>query len=229
MALPCPQSGAPQGVSAPQAVLKARQARITQAVGLFSGDRLAVAAHRVQFQQQERVRATDALVHAEIDFLTTLAERHRAGVVTWAQLDAAYRLVAYNGGFAAPGGVARWKEIVGVPRSGMIAKVQEEAVNSDGAWSGHTPLEEGEFFPPDDQSVVYLLFDVDNVPVYVGSTARLKTRLAQHQSDKVWTQWVAYRCENRQAAYELETRYLRQYKPRYNKIGAPAASSGSPS
>lgn len=195
------------------------------AAGLFRNGGLDAAVGHVRAAQEARAAATEALVAAEHAFLTDLAEQHREGAVSWAQLDAAYQLVAFNGD-AAPGATTRWAELVGTPRAGMQRRVREEAATRNGGeWSGHWPRQRGESCPPNEQPVAYLLYDSANVPVYVGSTVNLAPRLGQHTTDKVFTQWVAYRCATRDEAYDLEDRFLRQFKPRYNIRGARRAAS----
>lgn len=85
-----------------------------------------------------------------------------------------------------------------------------------GSWEGEYPLGYAPR-PPDGQSVVYVLFDEANVPCYVGSTQRFKGRLQAHERDKKFRRWVAYPCTDREAAYQLEERLLREHKPYLNK------------
>lgn len=86
----------------------------------------------------------------------------------------------------------------------------------DGTWQGEYPLGDAPR-PPDGQSVVYVLYDDANVPCYVGSTERFKSRLRQHARDKKFARWAAYPCDDREAAYQLEERLLREHKPYLNK------------
>lgn len=92
-----------------------------------------------------------------------------------------------------------------------------------GTWVGTWPLGE---WPYDDtvvlprfgQPVVYVLFDADNVPCYVGSTGEFKTRLKSHVRDgKPVARWVAHPCNDRESAYILEEKLLREHKPYLNK------------
>ncbi|WP_055477532.1 GIY-YIG nuclease family protein [Sphaerimonospora mesophila] len=107
--------------------------------------------------------------------------------------------------------------------AGRFSKRYEQ--NEDGFWSGLADLEPHDPRPRDGQAVVYVLFDRLNEPCYVGSTSRFKTRLDAHyhgkgqagQARKDFARWVAYPCTDREAAYQLEDRLLKQYKPYLNK------------
>lgn len=88
----------------------------------------------------------------------------------------------------------------------------------DGNWRGLCPLSPREPAPPNGQSVVYVLFDAENVPCYVGSSEQFRTRLKNHVRDgKPVASWAAYPCADREAAYVLEERLLRERKPYLNR------------
>lgn len=86
----------------------------------------------------------------------------------------------------------------------------------NGIWFGPWPLRNTPT-PARDQSVVYVLFDEANVPCYVGSTKRFRIRLSEHHSEKRFANWAAYECDDRESAYLLEDRLLREHKPYLNK------------
>ncbi|MBL1120211.1 GIY-YIG nuclease family protein [Streptomyces sp. 110] len=66
--------------------------------------------------------------------------------------------------------------------------------------------------------VVYALFDARNDPCYLGSTDQFRTRIGKHVKDgKVFTSWQAYPCPDREAAYVLEDRLLKERLPSLNK------------
>lgn len=68
------------------------------------------------------------------------------------------------------------------------------------------------------QAVVYVLFDGLNVPVYVGSTENFYKRLQVHVREKSGiTRWTAYACQDREHAYRLEDRLLKQHMPPMNR------------
>jgi predicted GIY-YIG superfamily endonuclease len=88
----------------------------------------------------------------------------------------------------------------------------------NGTWVGEMSLPDGTSTPSPGVSVVYVLFDEQNDPVYVGSTENLRTRLRFHAWDKPETRrWTAHPCRDREHAYQLEVQLLKQHKPRMNK------------
>lgn len=99
------------------------------------------------------------------------------------------------------------------------AKERREAAFK--TWSGSFPLEgadDPQRVPPKRVPVVYVLFDATNEPVYVGSTADFRTRIRGHHiiDEHDVRHWMAWRCTDREHAYEEEERLLRTHKPRLN-------------
>jgi predicted GIY-YIG superfamily endonuclease len=122
-----------------------------------------------------------------------------------------------------PGFSDLWNEAIEV-HSSKVANAAKTAWQlkryepNDGAgWSGELPLRPKDHRPRTGQSVVYILFDDANVPCYVGSTNGFKGRFYAHLRDKAFRRWVAYPCADREAAYDLEVRLLREHKPYLNK------------
>lgn len=93
--------------------------------------------------------------------------------------------------------------------------------DADGIWRGAYPLDPAERYPRLGTNVVYVLFDDTNVPCYVGSTDDFRGRVrAHHHQGKQFVRWMAYPCRDREAAYDLEVRLLREHKPYLNrKVG----------
>ncbi len=86
-----------------------------------------------------------------------------------------------------------------------------------GSWFGECPLNDGEPLPPKWTCVVYVLFDHENVPCYVGSTNQFRQRVKRHAYDgKRFVRWVAYPCADREAAFDLEVKLLAEHKPYLN-------------
>lgn len=85
-------------------------------------------------------------------------------------------------------------------------------------WSGTFPLC-GQDAPRSWVAVVYVLYDETNEPVYVGSTDNFHARMSGHHARKLAriVRWSAYRCNDREHAYEVEERLLAEHKPRLNK------------
>ncbi|WP_157251093.1 GIY-YIG nuclease family protein [Nonomuraea typhae] len=88
--------------------------------------------------------------------------------------------------------------------------------NIDGTWRGDFPFAE-DWRPPTGQSVVYVLYDAASTPCYVGSTDQFNARLNAHSRGKSFTRWIAYPCDDREAAYQLEDRLLKEHKPYLNR------------
>lgn len=100
-------------------------------------------------------------------------------------------------------------------------RLKPEPNGPAGSWQGSWPLAEGDHCPPRGACLVYVLFDADNVPVYVGSSETFRSRMKQYTAaGKTWTAWVAHPCADRDDAYDVESRFLRQYKPVLNVQGA---------
>ncbi|MFF3665393.1 GIY-YIG nuclease family protein [Microtetraspora malaysiensis] len=99
-----------------------------------------------------------------------------------------------------------------------LERARRNAPNdANGSWSGEYPLDDEAPRPLNGESVVYLLFDTDNVPCYVGSTEYFKSRIQAHGRDKKFVRWAAYPCADREAAYLLEERLLKEHKPYLNR------------
>lgn len=89
-----------------------------------------------------------------------------------------------------------------------------------GSWSGEWPSWTDGPYPEDRVPVVYVLFDDQNEPAYVGSTERFVLRMSAHRKDPrkgSIRRWTAHRCDDREAAYALEERLLAEHKPRLNR------------
>jgi len=129
-----------------------------------------------------------------------------------------------------------WNEVMPIKHAVIHGKVKALALdvryeqNEDGYWSGVADLKPDAPRPRDGQAVVYVLFDDRNVPCYVGSTGKFKSRIDTHFRNaagyrrsrgggegKDFARWVAYPCADREAAYQLEDRLLKEHKPYLNK------------
>lgn len=88
----------------------------------------------------------------------------------------------------------------------------------EGSWHGTFPIGPNDPYPPYGMPVVYVLFDGTNEPVYVGSTEGFRSRMAPHVREKPGlTRWAAYPCRDREHAYEVEDRVLREHLPHLNR------------
>lgn len=154
-------------------------------------------------------------IEAEEQMLYRLGVAHGSGGVTADQLYAAHE--RYNA-LRMPGSSKRWDAHISVPwiRFGQVRRWLPNG--PEGTWTGAWPLGASDRAPIGGQSVVYVLFDPENEPCYVGSTKRFRTRLKRHAADgKVFVNWQAYPCQDREHAYEVEDRVLKEYKPRMNR------------
>lgn len=85
------------------------------------------------------------------------------------------------------------------------------SVNIEGVWLDRSEV------PPDGYNVAYVLHDESGTPCYVGSTNRFYARLRTHAyRGKKWQRWQAYKCDSREAAYQLEERFLDRWMPFLN-------------
>jgi predicted GIY-YIG superfamily endonuclease len=99
-----------------------------------------------------------------------------------------------------------------------VKRLRRHQADPDGVWRGSYPLDPSSRFPASGTSVVYVLFDKANDPCYVGSTSGFDGRVkTHHREGKRFVLWMAHPCADREAAYQLEARLLREHKPYLNK------------
>ncbi|MEU4511739.1 GIY-YIG nuclease family protein [Nonomuraea wenchangensis] len=165
----------------------------------------------------DRICADQQQAEHETYLLKCLAADHTSGLVTDAQLDEIfdrYQAVAGHGS------MRRWNSLMPVKAELLIARRTNDPQHGpgpDGVWSGTWPLD-GQPFPVRGQAVVYVLFDSTNAPCYVGSTGAFLTRLRKHEREgKQFAHWTAHPCKDRETAYQLEDKLLREHKPYLNR------------
>lgn len=113
---------------------------------------------------------------------------------------------------------ALWNQNIAIPWNQMPHVARLRPNGPAGTWVGGCPLGSDESAPRRGQCVVYVLYGDDNEPCYVGSTQDLRARLKGHVSTgKVFARWQAYPCDDREAAYQLEERLLREHMPPLNR------------
>lgn len=89
---------------------------------------------------------------------------------------------------------------------------------ADGSWQGTYPRDPDGPCPRKGQSVVYVLYDDQLDPVYLGSTHHLTERLKRHRRDgKRFSYWRAFPCRTREEAYALEDQMLKGSLPKLNR------------
>lgn len=102
----------------------------------------------------------------------------------------------------------------------VSSRVDRHEPDAEGMWSGPWPLAYETNYPPRQQSVVYALFDSDDLVVYVGSSENFRERLKQHRKDgKIFSSWTAHPCETRDEAYRVEAEFLQGHMPILNRQG----------
>lgn len=112
----------------------------------------------------------------------------------------------------------RWNKHVGIHWQSMAAMSERGLNGPEGTWIGDWPVHYLAPAPAKGISVVYVLFDAENEPCYVGSTKNFRQRLNDHAKDgKVFVRWQAYPCRDREHAYQLEDRLLKERLPHLNR------------
>lgn len=152
---------------------------------------------------------------AEAQMLHRLGVAHRAGEVDDMVLVEVFRQLK---ALDIPGRSTRWDAHISIRWAAMVDVGRWKPNGPAGTWIGDYPLDPAAAGPRPGRAVVYVLYDADNEPCYVGSTAQLRQRMKQHAKDgKVFTRWHAYPCRNREHAYELEDRLLKEHMPHLNR------------
>lgn len=183
-------------------------------------DDLAATAMHIDVVQSRLDRLEEVKRESWEQLLTTVARLHRQGRLTTAQLLAFSREMHHSYG---PGYSRVWDRNIAIPVKKLRHVVaREERAALDRArphWSGTWPLSEHDLAPSIGVSGVYVLFDRDGVPAYIGSSETFRSRMHAHKRNfsGVFDRWVFYVCEDREAAYELEVRLLREKLPYLNK------------
>jgi len=117
-----------------------------------------------------------------------------------------------------PGRMTRWNEIMPVNWHRMHELPKWQPNGPAGTWVGSWPIGKADQVPAPKAFVLYVLFDSHNEPIYVGSTGNFRTRLKTHfRQGKPFVRWQAYAVADREAAYQLEEKLLRERLPRFNK------------
>lgn len=165
-------------------------------------------------------RLNQARLVAEQQVTHRLLADYRAGTVGGAEVYAAFEQLRRS---TVAGFRKRWNAIA--PDELHAGRIRWTAVHyapdPDGNWRGEYPFGEDTRTPGNGASVVYVLFDAEGEPVYTGSTQRFRLRMSAHDRDgKRFVYWLACPCPDREAAYDLEARLLRERMPNLNrKVG----------
>lgn len=184
-------------------------------------EQLAATAGHIDLVQSKLEKLRDARDDSWAQLLTMVARQYLAGEVNSTQLQQFYRDMRESYG---PGWTRVWdaqmpKSVSGNRLAHVAARDRRIAEQRNTpSWSGEFPID-AQDAPLAGISVVYVLFDKTGVPAYIGSTQTFRERMKAHRSirPKHFARWIAYRCDDREAAYELEVRLLRENLPYLNR------------
>ncbi|WP_428956154.1 GIY-YIG nuclease family protein [Streptomyces sp. cg35] len=169
----------------------------------------------IRLIQEKEQRLAEARKRALAQVLHRIGSDYRTGRITQHQLCTA--LVAIKG-LEMSGRMTAWDDIVGVSWKRLSQMAKQLPNGPEGSWVGEYPIPLDAPRPIYGVPVVYVLFDEANEPVYVGSTDKFSPRMTAHEkSGKHFARWQAHPCDDREHAYRLEDRLLKQHKPRLNR------------
>lgn len=184
---------------------------------------LAATEQHMQLLRDKRDRLNAALIDSQYQYLTALAREHRAGRITWVDLNHAHEVCRSHRTIDL---TERWNSCLGVTPGKVRVNAQMMPNGANGTWHGVWPLPDGVSHPPRGAFVAYILFDDVRAPCYVGSTKNFRERLKNHYRDgKRWTSWIAHSCTDRKHAYQVETKFLQQYKPPMNRTSSAGGAA----
>jgi len=167
----------------------------------------------IELLNRRITKLMEAREQAEVQLLHRAASEYRANQLTISEvidLFAAYRDVGSQGK------TRRWNAAFPVAYQAMSYMLRPNG--PEGTWVGEWPSPEDSACPARGVAVVYVLFDEANQPCYVGSTGQFRARLNQHAKDgKKFARWQAHPCADRELAYQLEERLLRENLPYLNR------------
>lgn len=194
---------------------KGGRGELAEHIGGEVGRSITDSLQHVELLREKELKLEAARHEAEHQLLHRIGVALRAGEITLAHLVAIY--VRYSAlGFV--GRKTRWDEHIDIKWKALPYLARHLPNGPEGSWVGEYPLDERSVAPKGGLAVVYVLFDVSNEPCYVGSTDAFRTRMAAHQREgKNFVRWQAHPARDREHAYRLEDRLLKEHKPYLNK------------
>lgn len=169
----------------------------------------------IRLIQRREARLAQARTDALVQLLHSIGTEFRAGRLTQVQL---ISLQASVRALGIVGVKTFWNEAVDVEWTSLLTAAKKLPNGPAGTWVGEYPYQQGACVPQSGFSVVYVLFDQANEPCYVGSTKHFSDRLRNHRRDgKQFVRWQAYPCRDREHAYEVEERLLKEHMPYLNR------------
>lgn len=186
---------------------------------------LAATAQHIELVTQKIKRLTQANEEAWAQILTRTAVMYNRGELTITDLWDLLRSMGetYDGSYTRVWNAympVKYGDVRGeiMRRQYAEESARRHAPNGPhGTWFGELPLIEPPY-PLRGVSVVYVLFDAANKPIYVGSSFNFRARMNDHVKSKPEARrWVAYPCADREEAYRLEERLLAEHKLPLNR------------
>lgn len=188
---------------------------LSSLLGAELGPSVASTLQHIERLREKEEKLQSARHQAEEQFLARIGSSFRCGDINHHQLVAVFerykdmRLV---------GRLTRWDAHVSITWKQMCYLRVQLPNGPEGSWVGDYPFLPEQPAPISGVSVVYVLFDETNEPCYVGSTHTFRTRLAGHRkAGKDFVRWQAHPCRDREHAYLLEDRLLKEHLPRLNR------------
>ncbi|MFE1361356.1 GIY-YIG nuclease family protein [Streptomyces harbinensis] len=192
---------------------------IREALGPELGESTASTLQHIALIKRREEKLKAAREAAELQLVHRLGAAHRNGEIGMDELAEVHsalnelksvgRATRWNSNIdVAWAKAAHWKRYVARYRPNGPA----------GSWIGDWPLTQGASRPGPRVPVVYVLFGPSNEPCYVGSTDQFAPRLNAHDKDgKRFLRWQAHPARDREHAYLMEDRLLREHKPHLNR------------
>lgn len=188
---------------------------LSQLLGADLGPSIASTIQHIERLREKELKLESARHEAEEQFLARVGSAFRCGDLDLHQLAAVFdRYKAME----LVGRLTRWDAHISVTWKQMCYLRGRLPNGPEGSWIGEYPVLAGCPAPMSGVAVVYVLFDAANEPCYVGSTHTLRVRLSKHHKDgKDFVRWQAHPCRDREHAYLLEDRLLKEHLPRLNR------------
>ncbi|MFI6658112.1 GIY-YIG nuclease family protein [Streptomyces sp. NPDC050523] len=171
------------------------------------------ALQHIELLQRKQVQLAGIQEEAENQILHHYGSGYRCGDINITELLEFFH--AYRE-LETPRRTARWNEHVALPY--QTCGILHPPNGPHHTWVGEWPCPERAPTPLKGVAVVYILFDAASEPCYVGSTSHFRTRMNNHvKQGKVFESWQAYPCPDRESAYQLEDKLLKERLPQLNR------------
>lgn len=177
------------------------------------GESIRVSIQHIALIEQRERKLQSAREEAQQQVMHRIGTAHRNGEINDHQLCDLFDIFKATN---TPNRSLIWNANVDIPWSAMRYLRDHLPNGPEGTWIGGWPSAGP--VPRPGVPVVYVLYGPDCEPAYVGSTSSFRSRLNSHERDgKHFITWQAYRCRDREHAYQLEGRLLKEHMPRLNR------------